>query len=177
METAAKDATEEAAFRVMAATEARGGRVATDEDDSAGARPMPTSRTQSEHAFQAVVFAAGVSSLTAATLGYDVGIVAAAIDYINKSMELDHSQTQLVVGSLNFVSAFGTLIAGQASDALGRKKTVWICCALYVVSLLSTQNVLCCIASPFKLIPPRRRWARRSWRLRRATQLCWPAGW
>jgi MFS family permease len=80
------------------------------------------------------VLAAGVSSLTAATLGYDVGIVAAAIDYINKSMHLNHPQTELVVGSLNFISAFGTLIAGHASDALGRKKTVWICCALYVVS-------------------------------------------
>jgi MFS family permease len=137
MKVAVKGSTDEAALRIEAATSARGGRVATNEDDSA-----PSPRTQSKHAFQAVVLAAGVSSLTAATLGYDVGIVAAAINYINKSMELDHSQTQLVVGSLNFVSAFGTLIAGQASDALGRKKTVCICCALYVVSLLHTNLAL-----------------------------------
>ena len=70
------------------------------------------------------MFAATTSSLTAATLGYDVGIVAAAIDYISRTMHLDHGQTQLVVGSLNFVSAFGTLIAGYTSDTLGRKMTV-----------------------------------------------------
>lgn len=82
---------------------------------------------------RAVAFAAFVSSLTAATLGYDVGIVAAAIDYISDSMNLNHSQTQLVVGSLNFVSAFGTLIAGETADAFGRKTTVWLCCVFYTV--------------------------------------------
>ena len=111
----------------------RDNRVPNDENENGIARRRPSSQSQSKQAFKAVVLAAGVSSLTAATLGYDVGIVAAAIDYINKSMHLNHPQTELVVGSLNFISAFGTLIAGQASDTLGRKKTVWICCALYVV--------------------------------------------
>mmetsp|Transcript_37420 Transcript_37420/g.48415 ORF Transcript_37420/g.48415 Transcript_37420/m.48415 type:complete len:591 (+) Transcript_37420:3-1775(+) len=84
-------------------------------------------------AWRAVAFAAAISALTAATLGYDVGIMAAAIDYISDTMNLNDVQTQLVVGSLNFISAFGTLIAGQSSDRLGRKTTVWICCGLYIL--------------------------------------------
>jgi len=91
------------------------------------------SSSSSSTAFRAVAFAAFISSLTAATLGYDVGIIAAAIDYINSTLGLNHFQTQLVVGSLNFVSAFGTLIAGFTSDALGRKATVWICCLFYII--------------------------------------------
>ena len=66
--------------------------------------PQPAEDTQkkiplSPKAKQAVAFAAFVSSLTAATLGYDVGIVAAAIEYISDSMNLNHSQTQMVVVS------------------------------------------------------------------------------
>mmetsp|Transcript_59398 Transcript_59398/g.112103 ORF Transcript_59398/g.112103 Transcript_59398/m.112103 type:complete len:613 (+) Transcript_59398:128-1966(+) len=100
--------------------------------------PQPAEDTQkkiplSPKAKQAVAFAAFVSSLTAATLGYDVGIVAAAIEYISDSMNLNHSQTQMVVGSLNFISAFGTLIAGVTADAFGRKTTVWICCVFYTI--------------------------------------------
>ncbi len=47
-------------------------------------------------------------------------------------MVLTSGQTQLVVGFLNFISAFGTLIGGEAADAFGRKKTVAICCGLYI---------------------------------------------
>ena len=83
--------------------------------------------------WKAVAFAATVSSCTAATLGYDVGIMADAIDLIRDTLELETWATQLIVGSLNFTSAFGTLIAGQTSDYLGRKKTVLICCLLYIV--------------------------------------------
>jgi len=42
-----------------------------------------------------VAFAAFVSSVTAATLGFDVGILAGAIDLINDTMDLNHGQTQV----------------------------------------------------------------------------------
>lgn len=49
----------------------------------------------SNKAWYAVAFAATISSLTAATLGYDVGIMAAAIDFISDTMNLNHGQTQV----------------------------------------------------------------------------------
>ena len=63
----------------------------------------------------------------------DVGIMADALDLIQDTLDLTTAEIQFAVGSLNFVSAFGTLIAGQTSDVLGRKRTVLICCALYIV--------------------------------------------
>ena len=89
--------------------------------------------SSSSSSWRAVAFAAFVSSCTAATLGYDVGIMADAIELIRDTLDLSTGLTQLVVGSLNFTSAFGTLLAGQTSDMLGRKKTVLICCLLYIL--------------------------------------------
>ena len=54
-----------------------------------------------------------ISSVTAATLGYDVGVMADAIVFIGNDMQLNAGQTQIIVGSLNFIAAFGTLIAGR----------------------------------------------------------------
>lgn len=80
-----------------------------------------------------IVLAAAISAMTAATLGYDVGIMADAIEYIKDGFNLSDSTEQFLVGSLNFVAGFGTLVAGYTSDKLGRKPTVKICCALYLV--------------------------------------------
>ena len=77
--------------------------------------------------------AAVVSSLTAASLGYDVGIMADANVFIGADLKLNSLETQMIVGSLNFIAAFGTLIAGSTSDRFGRKPTVMMCCVLYIV--------------------------------------------
>ena len=81
----------------------------------------------------AVLLAAVVSSLTAASLGYDVGIMADANVFIGADLKLNSLETQMIVGSLNFIAAFGTLIAGSTSDRFGRKPTVMMCCVLYIV--------------------------------------------
>ena len=93
-----------------------------------------------------MVLAATISSVTAATLGelvnvrmlpmtctttralvqftprphspgYDVGVMADAIVFIGNDMQLNSFQTQIIVGSLNFIAAFGTLIAGRCCVA------------------------------------------------------------
>lgn len=46
-----------------------------------------------------------VAAATAATLGYDVGIMAAAIQPMEETMELNSIQKELAMGSLNFVAA------------------------------------------------------------------------
>jgi hypothetical protein len=73
-----------------------------------------------------------VAATTAATLGYDVGIMAAAIQPIEAEMELTGVQKELAMGSLNFVAALGAVAAGRTADTYGRKFTVSLTCRLFL---------------------------------------------
>ena len=61
----------------------------------------------------------GFSSLVAVLLGYDIGVMSGAILDIEITLSLTMVQKELVVGLLNFVSAFGALLAGAISDRFG----------------------------------------------------------
>jgi MFS family permease len=74
-----------------------------------------------------------VAAATAASLGYDVGIMAAAIMPLETDMHLNSVQKELAMGSLNFVAAAGALLGGRVANAQGRKPTVRVCAWLYVV--------------------------------------------
>eukprot|EP00903_Cladosiphon_okamuranus_P016207 g14955.t1 len=73
------------------------------------------------------------SSLTSVLLGYDVGVMSAAILDIEEDMGLSAVQAEVLVGSLNVIAAFGGLIAGKASDALGRKMAIAIASAIFIL--------------------------------------------
>jgi sugar porter (SP) family MFS transporter len=74
-----------------------------------------------------------VAAATAATLGYDVGIMAAAIRPLEERMDLTGVQKEFAMGSLNFVAAFGAVGGGCVADRHGRKRTIAACCWLFVV--------------------------------------------
>ena len=74
-----------------------------------------------------------VAAATAATLGYDVGIMAAAIQPLEAQMELSGFQKEVAMGSLNFVAAFGGILGGKVADLYGRKTTICLCCLLFIV--------------------------------------------
>ena len=76
-----------------------------------------------------------VAAATAATLGYDVGIMAAAIQPIEETMGLNGVQKELAMGSLNFVAALGALLGGKVANE-GRKYAVKLCCWIFVVGTL-----------------------------------------
>ncbi|CAB1102967.1 unnamed protein product [Ectocarpus sp. CCAP 1310/34] len=62
----------------------------------------------------------------------DVGVMSAAILDIEEDMGLSPLQAEVLVGSLNVIAAFGGLIAGKASDALGRKTAIAIACGIFI---------------------------------------------
>ena len=90
----------------------------------------------SPQALRFVLMAAATSALTALTLGYDVGCVGDAAPDIQEYFGMTSGEKELVVGSLNFVSAFGALIAGPTADLFGRRPSVALCVCLYIVGTL-----------------------------------------
>ena len=77
-----------------------------------------------------------VAAATAATLGYDVGIMAAAIQPIEDTMGLNGVQKEVAMGSLNFVAALGALLGGKVANERGRKYTVKFCCWIFLVGTI-----------------------------------------
>ena len=74
-----------------------------------------------------------VAAAAAASLGYDVGIMAAAIQPLHRELGLTDVQKEVTMGSLNFIAAPGALVGGHVADAYGRKATVIVCSVLFVV--------------------------------------------
>lgn len=65
-------------------------------------------------------------SFTGASLGFDVGIMSHAIKYISVEWNLSFVDLELCIGMLSFIAAFGTLVALNTADYLGRRWTVAI---------------------------------------------------
>lgn len=105
-------------------------------DDEENEVPSPKSSSFGSTELRRLIITAAT---TAATLGYDVGIMAAAIQPIVEEMHLDSLHKELAMGSLNFVAAAGALWGGQVANKKGRKPTVTLCCFLFVIGT-------CCMA-------------------------------
>jgi hypothetical protein len=94
--------------------------------------PSPSSASPNRSLQKLVLVAAA----TAATLGYDVGIMAAAIQPMEQTMRLNGLQKEAAMGSLNFVAAMGALLGGRIANDHGRKCTVKVCCWIFVVGTI-----------------------------------------
>jgi sugar porter (SP) family MFS transporter len=77
------------------------------------------------------------AATTAATLGYDVGIMAAAIQPIEAEFGLNSFRKELAMGSLNFIAAAGALWGGVVANKRGRKPTITLACWLFVIGTVS----------------------------------------
>lgn len=83
-----------------------------------------------------------VTAATAATLGYDVGIMAAAIQLLEKDFTLTAVQKEVAMGSLNFFAAAGALLGGRIADRRGRKPTICVCGWLFVMGTLCMATAI-----------------------------------
>ena len=75
-----------------------------------------------------VVVAASFSFL----LGYDIGIMSGAKRLVARDLQLESVEVEVLVGILNIVSAFGGLASGRLADAVGRRCTVGLACAVCI---------------------------------------------
>ncbi|EPE08881.1 myo-inositol transporter [Ophiostoma piceae UAMH 11346] len=82
---------------------------------------------------------AWLASLTAALggllFGYDTGIIAATLVYINKSLDnhiLSASDKELITSITSGTAFFGALFAGLLADRFGRRPPIFIGCVLFI---------------------------------------------
>eukprot|EP01134_Creolimax_fragrantissima_P000883 CFRG0883T1 len=68
-----------------------------------------------------IITSISVACCTSILLGYDEGIMSGAVQSLRTTLNLSDLQTDIMMGSLNFWAAFGTLTAGKVSDRYGRR--------------------------------------------------------
>ncbi len=79
-----------------------------------------------------LVFVAGLGGLL---YGIDVGIIAAALLYLNKTINLTVEQTSIIVAAVLGGGMFSSLVAGFLADWVGRKKMMIFSGLLFVLSV------------------------------------------
>ncbi len=80
-----------------------------------------------------LLFIAGLGGLL---YGVDVGIIAAALLYLNHTIELSLAQTSLVVAAVLGGSMVGSLAAGFVADWAGRKRMMLASGAMFIASIV-----------------------------------------
>jgi MFS transporter, SP family, solute carrier family 2 (myo-inositol transporter), member 13 len=92
------------------------------------------SRTAPNAAFygKLLLFIAGMGGLL---YGIDVGIIAAALLYLSKTISLTVEQTSIIVAAVLGGSMFSSLVAGVLADWFGRKKMMIVSGLMFVASV------------------------------------------
>src|SRR5271154_6177598 len=96
-----------------------------------GITPIATTKSTVRYG-RFLIFVAGLGGLL---YGIDVGIIAAALLYLNKTINLTVEQTSLIVAAVLGGGMCSSLVGGVFADWLGRKKMMIISGALFVLSV------------------------------------------
>jgi sugar porter (SP) family MFS transporter len=84
-----------------------------------------------------MLLAAGVSAVSALLYGYDTGIISGALLQIKKDFTISSGMEQVVAASILFGAVLGAFVCSQLSERLGRRKTILIVAAVFVVGTLA----------------------------------------
>ncbi len=78
-----------------------------------------------------------ISTLGGLLFGYDTGVISGALLYMQDDLNLTPTSEAVVVSSLLFPgAAVGALVGGKLADALGRRGSLFVCGALFLVGAL-----------------------------------------
>ncbi len=84
-----------------------------------------------------VALSAGVTALGGLLFGYDTGVVSGALLFVKKDFGgLSSFQEELITSLLLVGAVVGALLAGRVADLIGRRLTVLITAAIFVVGVL-----------------------------------------
>ncbi|RAL37203.1 hypothetical protein DM860_004125 [Cuscuta australis] len=96
-------------------------------------RPGPGSPHRlNKYAFLSALLASTNSIL----LGYDLGVMSGAVLFIKETFKISPVQHELLVSLLNVSSLIGSLASGKTSDLIGRRYTIVLAAATFVIGAL-----------------------------------------
>ena len=79
-----------------------------------------------------------ISTLGGLLFGYDTGVISGALLYMKDALQMNAVEEALVVSALLFPGAAGgALIGGRMADWLGRRGSLLVCAALFLVGALA----------------------------------------
>nr|XP_027193135.1 probable polyol transporter 3 isoform X2 [Cicer arietinum] len=85
-----------------------------------------------KYAFAGAILASTNSIL----LGYDIGVMSGAVIFIKEDLNITSLQVEILVGCLNVCSLIGSLASGKFSDLIGRRYTIMIAAATFLIGAL-----------------------------------------
>jgi major inositol transporter-like SP family MFS transporter len=94
------------------------------------------SRETARRAARFVRLVAVVSALGGALFGYDTGVISGALLYITKQFALTPFLKGLVTSALLIGAAFGAVGGGRVADRFGRRRTLVVAAAVFVLATL-----------------------------------------
>ncbi|XP_048133595.1 polyol transporter 5-like [Rhodamnia argentea] len=77
-----------------------------------------------------------LASTNSVLLGYDIGVMSGAAMFIKEDLKITSTQVEILVGSLNVVSLFGSLASGRTSDWIGRRWTIVLTASTFFIGAL-----------------------------------------
>ncbi|GMJ07432.1 POLYOL TRANSPORTER 5, ARABIDOPSIS THALIANA POLYOL/MONOSACCHARIDE TRANSPORTER 5 [Hibiscus trionum] len=77
-----------------------------------------------------------LASTNSILLGYDIGVMSGAVLFIKENLKISSVQVEILVGSLNVLSLVGSLASGKTSDYIGRRYTIVLAAATFLVGAL-----------------------------------------
>eukprot|EP00268_Persea_americana_P009077 TRINITY_DN13581_c0_g2_i2.p1 TRINITY_DN13581_c0_g2~~TRINITY_DN13581_c0_g2_i2.p1 ORF type:complete len:503 (-),score=87.24 TRINITY_DN13581_c0_g2_i2:229-1737(-) len=77
-----------------------------------------------------------LASTNSILLGYDIGVMSGAVLFITDDLKITSTQVEILIGSLNICSLLGSLASGKTSDWIGRRYTIVLSSALFLLGAL-----------------------------------------
>ncbi|XP_010536004.1 PREDICTED: polyol transporter 5-like [Tarenaya hassleriana] len=77
-----------------------------------------------------------LASTNSILLGYDIGVMSGASLFIQQTLKLTVTETEVLTGILNVMSLFGSLLSGKTSDLIGRRYTIILASGTFLIGAL-----------------------------------------
>ncbi|GAA1826711.1 sugar porter (SP) family MFS transporter [Microlunatus capsulatus] len=91
----------------------------------------------SQHLTGRMLMAAVVSAISALLYGYDTGIISGALLQISEDFTIGTGMEQVIAASILFGAVLGAFVCSRLSERLGRRRTVLLVSAVFVVGSLA----------------------------------------
>ncbi|TYK13449.1 polyol transporter 5-like [Cucumis melo var. makuwa] len=103
-----------------------------DETSSISDHSPPPAAKRNNYAFVCSTMA----SMASVLLGYDIGVMSGAAIFIQEDFRISDLEVEILVGIISLYSILGSVAAGRTSDWIGRRYTMGIAAAFFLVGAL-----------------------------------------